>query len=143
MSSLKRWLVRGVLGSRRVLFRGFAAFPRRVACNVCRWSGRRFLSDGWHEGIVCPRCDAGVRHRLLVAVMSDLERFSFERLCAGRDVLHFAAEPPIVFWLALREMHRVLRPGGTAVHVLAPPRPSPRRLATNERRVYFAQRAGS
>lgn len=76
------------------------AFPRRVECNVCGWSGRDFLSDGWHDHTLCPRCDSQVRHRLLVALLEQgVANTSWPDLVRGKRVLHFAPEPPLVRWL--------------------------------------------
>ncbi len=247
-------ILRGAKSLRRSLP---LVYPRRVWCNVCDWQGSAFLGDGWHEGIVCPWCRSGVRHRLLIAALTNLDDVSADKLVVGRDVLHFAPEPALERKLrrlartyrsadltnrrrdvllnicdmtpladacldlvlacdvlehvpddrrALSELARVLRPGGWAIltvpqkdglaetledptvtdptererlfgqsdhlriygddfsqrieeagfsvrvvshhdfadelthrHVLAPPQPSPHPLATNFRRVYFAQ----
>lgn len=70
------------------------AFPKRVECNLCGWSGRRFLYDGWHENGLCPRCDSQIRHRLLIAVLENgIAGFPFEEIFQGRRILHFAPEP--------------------------------------------------
>jgi hypothetical protein len=67
-------------------------FPRVVHCNVCGWRGRRFLGDGWHRNVKCPRCRLGVRQRLFFAALKFSDRFSTEHLLAGRRILHFAPE---------------------------------------------------
>lgn len=71
------------------------AFPDRLQCNLCGWSGRRFFSDGWHDGTRCPRCGSQVRHRLLFAMLQRDEGALFKALFAGKRVLHFAPEPPL------------------------------------------------
>lgn len=54
------------------------AFPRRHACNICGWQGRRFLTF-WHRSVLCPKCGSMVRHRLIAAAITE---------CADlRDVL--------------------------------------------------------
>jgi hypothetical protein len=73
----------------------FLAMPHRVRCNVCEWEGRRFLSDEWHPFTVCPACASQVRHRLLVAAMSQLDDLTFIHLARGKRVLHFAPEPEL------------------------------------------------
>lgn len=67
-------------------------FPRVVQCNVCGWRGRHFRSDCWHKHATCPLCHSGVRHRLLVAAITDLEPFSIDKIARGKRVLHFAPE---------------------------------------------------
>src|SRR5262249_13877923 len=44
------------------------AFPRRHACNLCGWRGRRFLTFV-HRTVLCPQCGSMVRHRLLAAAL--------------------------------------------------------------------------
>ncbi len=77
------------------------AFPRRHACNICGWRGRRMFSDAWHPHTVCPGCRSQVRHRLLAAVLTLSERHAAQRLLHGRRVLHFAPEP--IFIQVLRQ----------------------------------------
>ena len=73
----------------------YLAFPKTVACNVCGWSGRRFLSDSWHPHIVCFRCRSQVRHRLVVAALTHLDGLRWADLVDGKRVLHFAPEKVI------------------------------------------------
>ncbi len=66
-----------------------------VHCNVCGWLGRKFETDGWHPGTFCPCCGSQVRHRLLLAALTHLDGLKFDKLVAGKSVLHFAPENSI------------------------------------------------
>jgi hypothetical protein len=68
------------------------SYPKRVQCNICKWEGRHFLSDSWHDHINCPRCRSGVRQRLFIGALQSLENFSFDKLVNGKNILHFAPE---------------------------------------------------
>ena len=68
------------------------SYPKRVECNICGWRGRHFLSDSWHKHINCPRCTSGIRHRLFVAALQEIDALSFERILRDKRVLHFAPE---------------------------------------------------
>ncbi len=74
---------------------GLYAYPKNVQCNVCGWTGRGFLSDGWHEGVNCPNCNMSVRHRLLFAAFQNIDELSIEKLIRGKTILHFAPEERI------------------------------------------------
>lgn len=63
-----------------------------VECNVCHYKTNKFGSDGWHQFSECPSCFSSVRQRLLVASLSLLDAFSFDRLIRNKKVLHFAPE---------------------------------------------------
>jgi SAM-dependent methyltransferase len=172
-----RGVKRSVLTAWRLARRAAVTLPRVVACNLCGWQGRRFIDDGWHPRSMCPACQSRLRHRLLVAALDHLERFSWSRLVDGRRVLHVAPEETLGRLLrrraaryvtadalapgvdlrvdlcamgqvpdgsfdlalvcdvlehvrddvtALRELHRVLAPGGVAVLTV----PQPDGLAT-------------
>lgn len=75
-----------------ILKQSFLSVPKRIQCNVCGWSGRRFLSDSWHPHTICPRCLSQVRHRLLVAALSHIEQLCFHKVVDNKRVLHFAPE---------------------------------------------------
>jgi DNA-directed RNA polymerase subunit RPC12/RpoP len=64
-------------------------------CNICGQASARFESSEWHKYIICPNCKSQVRHRLLVAALTEIEEFKGERLLHGKSVLHFAPEK---FW---------------------------------------------
>ncbi len=70
-------------------------YPKKVSCNVCGWEGRHFLSDSWHRHINCPRCHSGIRHRLFMAAIQHVEKFSFENIIQNKRILHFAPESVI------------------------------------------------
>ena len=65
------------------------ARPRRVACNICGWRGRHFLTH-LHRHVLCPECGADIRHRLLAAAL-DLPGVAS---CVKRNgtVLHLSPE---------------------------------------------------
>ena len=65
------------------------ARPRRVACNICGWRGRRFLTY-LHKHVLCPQCGAQIRHRLLAAAL-DLPAVA-SRLNLDGTVLHLSPE---------------------------------------------------
>lgn len=139
--------------------------PRRVACNICGWQGRRFLTYK-HRDVLCPQCGSHVRQRLIAAALAWCEPVRRAVRVDGASVLHISPEYclGLVFrpraseyvradhWTsdcdmavdmtdmreipshrfdivvacdvlehipddraAIREAHRVLRPGGTAV----------------------------
>jgi SAM-dependent methyltransferase len=78
-----------------ILQAAFLYYPKKCQCNICGWEGRRFLSDSWHEHILCPRCHSGVRQRLFIAAIQNIEKFSFDRLFHNKRILHFAPEEHI------------------------------------------------
>jgi SAM-dependent methyltransferase len=65
------------------------ARPRRVACNICGWRGRHFLTY-LHQHVLCPQCGAQIRHRLLAAAL-DLPAVA-SRLNLDGTVLHLSPE---------------------------------------------------
>ena len=71
------------------------SWPQKTECNICKWRGRHFLSDGWHKDTVCPQCGSQVRHRLLVAAWNNIPIVQFDKLVGGKTVIHFAPEPII------------------------------------------------
>ena len=63
----------------------YLSYPKDVKCNLCKWSGRRFLDDSFHKKIICPVCNSDIRHRLLY--------FSLENITLyNKKILHFAPE---------------------------------------------------
>ena len=65
-------------------------FPPFVTCNICSWSGRRFLDDKWLTRIQCPNCKSGIRHRLLFESLRSISLFNQE--LSNKKILHFAPE---------------------------------------------------
>ena len=47
-------------------------YPPIVKCNICNWSGRRFLDNKWLKRIQCPNCTSDYRHRLLFESLKKL-----------------------------------------------------------------------
>lgn len=70
----------------------YNAAGNSVECNICHYKANRLSSDNWHQYCNCPSCGSTVRHRLLVASLSLLDEFSFEKIIDGKKVLHFAPE---------------------------------------------------
>lgn len=68
------------------------SYPKRVQCNICEWEGSHFLSDPWHEHVNCPRCYSGVRQRLFIAALQNIDKFLFEKIIYQKRILHFAPE---------------------------------------------------
>lgn len=70
----------------------YLSSPKVIECNVCGWEGKRFLSNDWHPHVVCPKCGSEVRHRLLLAAISQIDTLSHEKIISGKRILHFAPE---------------------------------------------------
>ena len=71
------------------------SYPKNVQCNVCGWEGSHFLSDAWHRHINCPKCRSGIRQRLFLAALQNLDPFSFGKIIHDKTILHFAPEEVI------------------------------------------------
>ena len=70
---------------KNILFKKTLTFPRLVQCNICKWSGRKFLDDYWHKKVICPKCGSDVRHRLLHLSLRAID-------IEYKKILHFAPE---------------------------------------------------
>ena len=68
-----------------VLFKKTLHFPKLVQCNICKWSGRKFLDDYWHKNVICPQCQSDVRHRLIHLSLRKID-------IKDKKILHFAPE---------------------------------------------------
>jgi SAM-dependent methyltransferase len=84
-----KYLAKKVLS---ILQSALICYPKKVRCNACGWEGRQFISDSWHKHINCPRCHSGVRQRLFIAALQNIENLSFDRLIHNKRILHFAPE---------------------------------------------------
>jgi len=73
----------------------WVSYPKKVQCNICKWEGRHFLSDSWHKHINCPQCHSGIRQRLFLAALQNIEKFSFDRIIHNKRILHFAPEETV------------------------------------------------
>ena len=73
----------------KYLFNKSLLYPKLIKCNVCNWSGRRFLDNNWLKKIMCPKCKLTERHRLL---LFSLQNFTF----IDKKILHFAPEPFLI-----------------------------------------------
>jgi SAM-dependent methyltransferase len=92
----------------KVIFQSFAlSYPKIVQCNICGWGGRHFLSDSWHNHINCPRCGSGVRHRLFLAALQNIDELSFDKLIYNNTILHFAPEEIISSTIQGKAAHYV------------------------------------
>ena len=78
----------------RFLFLKSLNYPKLVICNICKWSGRRFLDDYWLKRISCPNCHSDIRHRLLLFSLINKSLLTKELL--NKKVLHFAPESFLV-----------------------------------------------
>lgn len=66
------------------------AWPRRHACNICGWRGRRFLTY-LHPFVLCPQCGSQIRHRLIAAALQNHPTGARARIDRAR-VLHISPE---------------------------------------------------
>jgi len=68
------------------------SYPKKVQCNICGWSGSRFLSDPWHEHVNCPKCYSEIRQRLFFAALQNIDHLLFEKIISNKRILHLAPE---------------------------------------------------
>ena len=73
----------------------FTIVGNKVECNICHYKTNRFNSDNWHLYCICPYCSSTVRQRLLIASLSLLDDFSFDKIIRDKNILHFAPEKSI------------------------------------------------
>src|SRR5439155_5806636 len=76
---------------RHYAYRTLLSLPRRRQCNLCGWSGRRFLSYR-HRHVMCPRCGSQVRHRLIAAALDEQPDATHRLTIAGSRILHISPE---------------------------------------------------
>lgn len=62
----------------------FIIQKNKVECNNCHFKANKFKSDQWHEHSVCPYCKSEVRHRLLIAALSFVEKVNYKNLITGK-----------------------------------------------------------
>ena len=84
---------------RHYVYRALLSRPRRRECNLCRWSGRRFLTFR-HQHVMCPRCGSQVRHRLIAAALDDRADATHSLTIAGARILHISPEYCLALKLA-------------------------------------------
>ena len=65
-------------------------YPPIVKCNICNWSGRRFLDNKWLKRIQCPNCTSDYRHRLLFESLKKINLFN--KYLSDKKIIHFAPE---------------------------------------------------
>ena len=70
----------------------FFIYPKNKGCNICGWSGRRFLNDQWHENVICPKCFSSVRHRLFKAAIDEFYKKDLYALISNKNILHCAPD---------------------------------------------------
>lgn len=63
-----------------------------VQCNICGYKAAKLESDDWHLYCGCPKCNTGLRHRLLWAALTFPDN---KNLIANKKVLHFAPDSAI------------------------------------------------
>lgn len=91
--NLVKYIARHFVKKTRNIFQSiWLSYPKKVQCNICKWEGRHFLSDSWHDHINCPRCRSGIRQRLFFAALQNIENLSFDRIIHSKNILHFAPE---------------------------------------------------
>ena len=73
-----------------------------VECNICHYKANKLTSDTWHRYCICPNCYSTIRHRLLVASLTYLDEYSFEKLIDAKRILHFAPEKKLAAMLRSR-----------------------------------------
>ena len=81
---------------KRVLFTSqqfyFKIFGSKVECNICTYKATKLNSDSWHLYCICPKGSSVVRQRLLMASLSFIDTFSFNKIIHNKKILHFAPE---------------------------------------------------
>ena len=60
----------------KLLFFKLLPYPKIVKCNICNWSGRRFLDSSWLKKIKYPNCASDYRHRLLFESLNKIALFN-------------------------------------------------------------------
>ena len=85
--------MRGIWRLKRIyklLFFKLLPYPKIVKCNICNWSGRRFLDNSWLKKIKCPNCASDYRHRLLFESLNKIALFNKD--LSDKKIIHFAPE---------------------------------------------------
>lgn len=100
-TKLRLWNIQNIYRSYHF---GLASL-KKVECNMCGWTGAKFLDfyTGFghvYKNSVCPKCDSHPRHRAYYLYLEKV--FSgFDRLI---KVLHFAPEKSIAEFIQSRPM---------------------------------------
>ena len=84
---------------RHYAYRALLSMPRRRQCNLCGWSGRRFLTF-YHRDVMCPRCGSQVRHRLIAAALDDRSAATHRLELSDARILHISPEHCLALKLA-------------------------------------------
>jgi len=85
--------IRGVWRLKRILkflYFKLLPYPKIVKCNICNWSGRRFLDNKWLKRIQCPNCTSDYRHRMLFESLKNMSLFNKD--LSNKKIIHFAPE---------------------------------------------------
>lgn len=67
----------------------FSIIPAKVQCNICGYRANHLQSDVWHQHAICPRCESGVRQRLLWATIMWTP---IQQNIQHKKILHFAPD---------------------------------------------------
>jgi predicted SAM-dependent methyltransferase len=74
----------------------FSIGKSKVECNICGWSGRKFIGGGWHPNTKCPKCNSMVRHRLVHASIDKNNEIILSNI---KSILHFAPDSCLADYL--------------------------------------------
>src|SRR5262245_23745622 len=72
-------------------YKTLLSLPSWHVCNLCEWSGRRFLTFH-HRHVLCPRCGSQVRHRLIAAALAGAPTLIQGAAIDDARILHVSPE---------------------------------------------------